>query len=104
MKASSQVADDLNNYRNIIASQEIQLQQLRAEFDLLKSDLALRLELASELKAEVQTWEKKFQRAEEEKLGAIHKLNMALENQAGVTDQVGKKVTTICNAFTSEHN
>lgn len=103
MKASSQVQDDLNNYRNIIASQEIQLQQLRAEFDLLKSDLALRLELTSELKAEVQNWEKKLQRAEEEKLVAVHKLNMALENQTGVTDQVGKEVATVYNTFASEY-
>lgn len=71
---------------------------------MLRSDLALRLELTSELKAEVHDWEKKFQRAEEEKLGAIHKLNMALENQTGVTDQVGKEVTTIFNTFTSECN
>lgn len=91
VKASSQVEDDLHNYRNIITSQETQLQQLRAEFDLLKSDLTLRLELTSELEAGVQNWEKKFQRAEEEKLGAIHKLNMALENQTGVTEQVGKR-------------
>lgn len=104
VKASSQVEDDLSNYRNVITSQEIQLQQLRAELDLLRSDLTLRLELTSELKAEVQNWEKKFHRAEEEKLGAIHKLNMALENQTGVTDQVGKEVTTICNPFTSENS
>lgn len=92
VKASFQLEDDLNNYRNIITSQEIELQQLRAEFDLLKSDLALRLELTSELKAEVQNWEEKFHRAEEEKLGAILKLNMAYENQTGLTDQVGKEV------------
>lgn len=97
MKTSSQVEDDLNSYRNKIASQELQLQQLHAEFDLLRSDLALRLELASELKAEVQNWESKFQRAEEEKRGAVHKLNMALENQTGVSDQVGKELVTVYN-------
>lgn len=89
MQTSSQVEDDLNSYRNKVASQKMQLQQLHAEFDLLRSDLALRLELASELKAEVQNWENKFQRAEEEKRGAVHKLNVALENQTGVTEQVG---------------
>lgn len=104
VKASSQFEDDLNNYRNIITSQEIQLQQLRAEFDLLKTDLALRLELTSELKVEVQNWEEKFRRAEEEKLGAIHKLNVALENQTGLTDQVGRGVTTVCNPCASEYN
>lgn len=97
MKASSQVEDDLNSYRNKIASQEIQLQQLHAEFDLLRSDLALRLELASELEADVRNWENKFQRAEEEKRGAVHKLNMALENQTGVTEQVGKDLITVYN-------
>lgn len=98
MKTSSQVEDDLNSYRNKIASQELQLQQLHAEFDLLSSDLALRLELASELKAEVQNWESKFQRAEEEKRGAVHKLNMALENQTGVSDQVGQELVAVYNA------
>lgn len=97
MKAPSQVEDDLNSYRNKIASQELQLQQLHAEFDLLRSDLALRLELASELKAQVQNWESKFQRAEEEKRGAVHKLNMALENQTGVSGQVGKDLVTVYN-------
>lgn len=97
MKTSSQVEDDLNSYRNKIASQELQLQQLHAEFDLLRSDLALRLELASELKAEVQNWESKFQRAEEEKRGAVHKLNMALESQTGVSDQVGQELVTVYN-------
>lgn len=92
VKPSSQVADDLNNCRNTITSQEIQLQQLRAELDLLKSDLALRLELTAELQAQVQNWEEKCQRADEEKLGAIHKLTLALESQSGLTDQVGREV------------
>ncbi|XP_011607920.1 centromere protein F isoform X1 [Takifugu rubripes] len=87
-KASPQVRDYLNNYKNIIISQENQLQQLYAEFDLLKSDLMLRMELTSELQAEVQNWEKKFQRAEEEKLVALHKLNITLENHKVVTDQL----------------
>lgn len=46
------------------------------------------MELASELQAEVQNWETKFQRAEEEKLSAIHKLDKALENCKVATDQV----------------
>lgn len=89
MKAASLVEDDLCNYRSIITSQEIQLQQLRAEFELLTSDLALRLELTSELQAEVQNWEQRFQGAEEARLGAVHQLNMALATQTGVTEQVG---------------
>lgn len=97
VKASSQVGDDLNNCRKIMTSQAVELQQLRAEFELLQSDLALRLELTSELTAEAQNWEKKFQRAEEEKLGALHQLNVALENQTGVADQVGKEGASNCN-------
>lgn len=90
-KASPQARNYFSNYKNIITSQENQLQQLYAEFDLLKSDLMLRMELTSELQAEVQNWEEKFQRAEEEKLVALHKLNITLENHKVITDQVGKK-------------
>lgn len=79
---------------NTINSQANQLQQLYAELDLLKSDLTLRTELTSELQAEVQNWEKKFQRVEEEKLSAIHKLGNALENHKVVTDQVRKKIVS----------
>lgn len=88
VKASSQVEDDISSYTNLITSQAHQLQQLQAESELLKSELALRSELTSELQAEVQRWEKKLQRAEGEKLSAIHKRDIALENQKGLTDQV----------------
>lgn len=88
---ASQVGGDLDKDVNAINTQENQLQQLYAEFDLLKSDLALRMELTSELQAEVQNWENKFQRVEEEKLSAIQKLSNALENCKVVTDQVRGK-------------
>lgn len=64
---------------------------MQSEFDLLKSDLALRMELTSELEIQVQNLEKKVHAAEEEAHGAAHKLNVALEEKKGVADQVGGK-------------
>lgn len=84
VEASSQIEEDAI----MIPVQELQLQQLQAELDLLKSDLELRMELSSELQAQVQTWEKRFQGAEEEKLGAIHELGVTLEKQKDVVKQV----------------
>lgn len=75
----------------MIAKQENELQTLRAEFDLLKSDLALRMELTSELEVQVQDLEKKVHAAEEEAHGVAHKLNNALEDKKGLADQVEER-------------
>lgn len=72
----------------MIIRQENELQSLHAEFDLLKSDLALRMELTSELKVQVQNLEKEVHAAEEEACGATHKMNIALEDKKGLADQV----------------
>lgn len=71
----------------MIVKQENELQTLRAEFDLLRSELALRMELSSELEAQVQTLEKKVHAAEEA-CGAAHKLSSALEEKKSLADQV----------------
>ena len=86
---SSQIQDDLDHYKEIITKRENDLQTLRAEFDLLKSNLALRMELTSELEVQVQNLEKKVHAAEEEAHGATHKLNVALEEKKGFAHQVG---------------
>ncbi len=73
----------------IITKQENELQTLRSEFGLLKSDLVLRMELTSELEVQVQNLEKKVHAAEEEARDAAHKLSIALVEKKGVADQVG---------------
>lgn len=70
------------------AKHENDLQTLRSEFDLLSSDLTLRMELTSELEVQVQNLEKKVHAAEEEAHGAAHKLNDTLEEKKGLADQV----------------
>lgn len=72
----------------MILKQENELQTLRAEFDLLRSELALRMELSSELEAQVQTLEKKVHAAEEEACGAAHKLSNTLEEKKSLANQV----------------
>lgn len=86
---SPQAQDDFHNFKETITKQEDELQTLRAEFDLLKSDLALRMDLTSELEVQVDNLEKKAQAAEEEAHGAAHKLKIALEEKKDVADQVG---------------
>lgn len=68
--------------------QENELRTLRAEFDLLRSELALRMELSSELEAQVHTLEKKVHAAEEEACRAAHKLSNTLEEKKSLADQV----------------
>lgn len=89
---SSQVEDDLNHYKEIITKHENELQTLRSEFDLLNSNLTLRIELTSELEVQVQNLEKKVHAAEEEAHGAAHKMNIALEEKKGLADQVGEEI------------
>lgn len=67
---------------------ENKLQTLRAEFDLLSSDLALRKELTSELEVQVQNFEKKVHAAQEEAHSAAHKLHITLEEKKELSDQV----------------
>lgn len=87
---SSQVQDDFNHFTEMITEQD--LQTLRSEFDLLRSDLALRMELTSELQVQVQNLEEKVRAAEEEAQGAAHKLNIALEQKKVESDQVGGRI------------
>lgn len=70
---------------------------MRAEFDLLRSDLALRMELTSELEVQVENLEKKVQAAEEKTRGATHKLNSALEDKKGLADQVEERSCRMLN-------
>lgn len=86
--------DGLDHYKAVIAKQENELQTLRSEFDLLKSDLTLRMELTSELEVQVQNLERKVHAAEEEAHGVSHKLNVALEEKKGTADRVGEKQNT----------
>lgn len=86
---SSQEQDDLNHYKEMLTKQENELQTLSSEFDLLKSDLALRMELNCELGVQVKDLEKKVLAAEEEAHGAVHKLGIALEEKKSVAHQVG---------------
>lgn len=88
MTESFQLQDDLDHCKDTITKQENELQTLRSEFDLLSSDLALRKELASDLKVQVQNLERKVHAAEEEAQGAAHKLNVALKEKKDLVDQV----------------
>lgn len=88
---------DLDDYKELITKQENDLQTLRVEVDLLKSDLALRMELASELKVQIQNLERKLDAAEEEAHGAVQKLNNTLEDKKGLSDQVEDRNCRLLN-------
>lgn len=79
---SSQVQADTA----MITKQE--LQSLRSDFDSLSSDLALRMELTSELEVQVQNLEMKLKATEEQAQGAAHKLSIAVEEKKVAADQV----------------
>lgn len=85
---SSQLQEDLEKCKIIITAQEKELQRLHAELELLKSDLALRIELTSELEVEVRNLEKKVHTVEQEKHSVVCKLNTALGETKGTADQV----------------
>lgn len=84
----SEEHNDLN-HDEMIPKQE--LQALRSEYELLSSNLALRMELTSELEVQVQNLESRVQAAEEEAQGAAHKLKIALEERNVNADQVGAR-------------
>lgn len=65
-----------------------ELQTLHAELDSLKTDLALRMELTSELEVQVENLEKKVHAAEEKEQASAYKMKMALEDKKGLADQV----------------
>lgn len=88
---------DLDDYKELITKQENDLQTLRVEVDLLKSDLALRMELTSELKVQIQNLERKLDAAEEEAHGAVQKLNNTLEDKKGLSDQVEDRNCRLLN-------
>lgn len=79
---------DLDGYKELITKQENDLQALCAEVDLLKSDLALRMELTSELQVRIQNLERKLHAAEEEAHGAAQGLRNTLEDKKSLSDQV----------------
>lgn len=85
---SSQLQEDLEKCKIVITAQEKELQRLHAELELLKSDLALRIELTSELEVEVRNLEKKVHTVEQERNSAACKLNTALGETKGTVDQV----------------
>lgn len=58
---------------------------------MLSSDLALRMELTSELEVQVQNLEDKVHAAEEEAQGSANKLKVALEENKVVSDRVGER-------------
>lgn len=72
----------------MVAKQENELETLRAEFELLRSELDLRLELSSELEVQVQALEKKVHAAEDEAFGAARKLSNISEEKKSLADQV----------------
>lgn len=76
-----------------------ELQSLRSEFMLLESDLALRLELNSELQLQVQDLERKVQTAEEAAHTAAHKLSVALEEKKDAADQVSRRSRSLLHLF-----
>lgn len=81
--------DDLNHSTEMIPKQE--LWTFRSEFEMLSSDLALRMELTSELEVQVQNLEDKVHAAEEEAQGSANKLKVALEENKVVSDRVGER-------------
>lgn len=75
---------------DVVAKQGNDLEALRAEFELLRSELDLRLELSSELEVQVRTLEKKALVAEDEACAAALKLSSVSEERKSLTDQVHK--------------
>lgn len=84
----TQVQDDLNRYMEVVAKQANELETIRGEFELLRSELDLRLELSSELEVQVGTLEKKVLAAEDEACAAARKLSNASEENKRLVDQV----------------
>lgn len=84
----TQVQDDLNRYMEVVAKQANELETIRGEFELLRSELDLRLELSSELEVQVGTLEKKVLAAEDEACAAARKLSNASEENKRLADQV----------------
>lgn len=80
--------DDLNSYMDVVAKQANELETIRGEFELLRSELDLRLELSSELEVQVGTLEKKVLAAEDEACAAARKLSNASEENKRLADQV----------------
>lgn len=80
--------DDLNSYMEVVAKQANELETIRGEFELLRSELDLRLELSSELEVQVGTLEKKVLAAEDEACTAARKLSNASEENKRLADQV----------------
>lgn len=80
--------DDLNSYMEVVAKQANELETIRGEFELLRSELDLRLELSSELELQVGTLEKKVLAAEDEACAAARKLSNASEENKRLADQV----------------
>lgn len=97
MTNSSQGQGDLDDHEGLISKQENDLQTLRAEVGLLKSDLALRMELTSELNVQIQNLERKLHAAEEEARGAARKLNHTLEDEKGLREQVEDRNCSLLN-------
>lgn len=84
----TQVQDDLNRYMEVVAKQANELETIRGEFELLRSELDLRLELSSELEVQVGTLEKKVLAAEDEACAVARKLSNASEENKRLADQV----------------
>lgn len=80
--------DDHHTYVEVVAKQANELETLRAEFEMLRSELDLRLELSSELEVQVRTLEKKALIAEDEACGAARKLSTVSEEKKSLADQV----------------
>lgn len=83
-----QAQADPHSYVEVVAKQANELETLRAEFELLRSELDLRLELSSELEVQVRTLEKKLHAAEDEACGAARKLSTVSEEKKSLADQV----------------
>lgn len=88
-----QVQDDLHSY----VEQANELENLRAEFELLRSELDLRLELSSELEVQVRTLEKKALAADDEACAAARKLSSVSEEKKSLADQVEEANRSITN-------
>lgn len=84
----TQVQDELNSYMEVVAKQANELGSLQGEFELLRTELDLRLELSSELEGQVGTLEKKVLAAEDEACAAARKLSNASEENARLAGQV----------------
>lgn len=92
--------DDLHTYVEVVAKQANELETLRAEFELLRSELDLRLELSSELEVQVRALEKKALVAEDEACGATQKLSTVSEEKKSLADQVEESNRSMINLQT----